>query len=216
MKLSICLFTLILCLFLLPLNSEAGGLGIFVPATFGNADFSGYSHEENHFGIGFLFDTNVAENHIFHYRLNAGLEFFEHTYPEFVYDNTLMYYVESRTDAYALMRIALDNTFGFAVLRTQVLRLWLGPQVRLGWILGDRSGVTLGAGLTLLGMNFNMGSVFTLSLEAGYRFAGNIYFDTVSDYSYDGTSWDSEGSINNEAYMKLSFIFRLGDIYERY
>jgi hypothetical protein len=65
-------------------------------------------------------------------------------------------------------------------------------------VLGD--GFVAGAGLTVLGLNFNMGPVFTLGLDAGYLFDVDIY--------------DNDVGFNHMFQVKLSVIFRIADRYD--
>ena len=71
------------------------------------------------FGIGFTLDTAVARNKLFNYRLNIGPERFD-----IDFDN-------SGGATAELYGLAADNTFGFGVMRTEKVRLWAGPRVRI-------------------------------------------------------------------------------------
>lgn len=205
-----------------PNASLAGGFGIHIPVTFGTAKYDFFSTDENHFGLGFIFDTSVGENRVFNYRLNVSFEYFEqsHTYSYYEFSphylDPYLFSVDYHNEDF---RLAMDNTFGFAVLRTRIVRLWLGPQVRGGFMFGDRAGVTIAPGLTVLGLNFNLSPVFTLGIEGGFRLAANLYFDEYRQDYYDDyidEYYDihvAGSSSNNELYLKLSFIFRSRDKY---
>ena len=70
------------CIILFSSTLFAGGLGIAFPFGFGTTDYDWYEADANHFGINFVFDTNVAKRSVFNYRLNAGVEFFNHEYEQ--------------------------------------------------------------------------------------------------------------------------------------
>lgn len=217
--LSIFIFCFII---ILSTSLYAVGLGIAFPYGTGNTDYDIYDADASQIGINFIFDTNVAKQSVFNYRLNVGVEFFNHDweYEYYYYD---YYYGYSSYDyLYGTnegIRIVTDHTFGFGIVKSRVVRLWLGPTVRFGYITGDYAGITLGGGLTLLGLNFNMGPVFTLALEAGYLFDADIYFDGVEidEYSYNAGTWvyeSSDAGINNMFVAKLSILFRINDTYD--
>lgn len=213
MKKSLILSAVFSFIFLFNGSVFAAGLGIAFPFGSGTTDYDLYEADASRFGINFVFDSNVANNRVFNYRLNAGVEFFTHDYEEEYYSSYYGYY-----DYYSYsnegIRIVTDHTFGFGIVRTSVVRLWLGPTVRIGFVSEDESGITLGAGLTALGLNFNFGPVFTIGLEAGYLFNADLYFDDVAyeeDYYYEDSS--STG-LNQMFVVKLSFLFRINDTYD--
>ncbi|MEJ2054621.1 MAG: hypothetical protein P8X42_11945 [Calditrichaceae bacterium] len=200
----------------------AAGLGISFPSAFGTTKYDNYDADASQFGINFIFDTNVARNSLFNYRLNFGVEFFNHDFSfEYEYFNYDYYITDYATysGTHEGIRIVADNTFGFGIVKSPVIRLWMGPNIRFGFIAGDETGITVGAGATILGLNFNMGRVFTLALEAGYLFDADIYFDSryVEFYSYEAGTWVedySDTGINNLFTIKLSILFRIRDNYE--
>lgn len=198
---------------LIPKQVLATGLGLYFPFTYGSANFDDFEVDERHFGIGFIMDGNVAKDNIFNYRLNIGLEYFEHAIYQGEYNSVLDYweYFDYEGEQW---RLAVDNTFGIGFLRSRYVRWWMGPQIRLGFIFGDRSGFTLGGGITALGLNFNLGPVFSLSLEGGYRLALNVFFSEL-DTETNTREFSGEKSANNEGYVKLSFIFRIRDNFKK-
>ena len=191
----------------------AAGLGIAFPYGTGTTDYDIYEADASHFGINFVFDTNVAKQSVFNYRLNFGVEFYNHEYDYSGYDYYYgySYYGSGSVEG---VKIVTDHNFGFGILKSRVVRLWLGPNVRVGFITGDDTGITLGAGLTALGLNLNFGPVFTLGLEAGYAFSADLYFDDVI-YEYNGYYDESSNAgLNNLFVAKLSILFRIHDTYD--
>jgi hypothetical protein len=192
----------------------AGGLGIAFPFGTGSTDYDIYEADASQFGINFVFDSNVAKRSVFNYRLNFGVEIFNHEYEYDYYDYYWDYYVYG-TGSVEGIKIVTDHTFGFGIVKTSVVRLWLGPNVRFGFIAADESsGISLGGGLTALGLNLNFGPVFTLGLEAGYLFNADIFFDDViyedTYYSYESSS----AGLSNMFVAKLSILFRIHDTYD--
>ena len=211
-----------ICILSFTTSNYAAGLGIAFHSGFGQTTYNDFDADASQFGINFIFDTNVSKNNIFNYRLNFGIEFFNHdftyeySYYDYYYGMTFYDYYDGSFDG---LRIVTDHTFGFGIVKSSVIRLWMGPNVRLGFIAGDNAGITLGGGLTILGLNFNMGSVFTLALEAGYMFDADIYFDSIYNeiYNYNAGSWfeyNEDSGLNNLFVAKLSFLFRIHDTYE--
>lgn len=201
-------------MFCLPNVSSAVGLGIQIPtigsgtstATIGDEELS--DTDNNHFGFAFVFDTKLANPGVFNYRLQIG-------YESFKLENEYYYSIMNNPDD-NLSRFSIDNTFGFAVLQTSIVRLWLGPQIRLSYMTYSDNFIELdlfGIGFApVIGSNFNMGSFFTLAPELGYRFS--IYSGLISTTE----AWITEDSedyklINREFFIKLNIIFRLNDYY---
>ena len=199
------------CIILFSSTLFAGGLGIAFPFGFGTTDYDWYEADANHFGINFVFDTNVAKRSVFNYRLNAGVEFFNHEYEQYYDDGYFSYYNYYSHEG---LRIVTDHTFGFGIVKSSVVRLWIGPNVRFGFLAGDEAGLTIGGGLTALGLNFNFGRVFTLGLEAGYLFNADLYFDSIDeiDTYYDYDTIDS--GLNNMFVVKVLILFRINDEYD--
>ncbi len=191
----------------------AAGLGIAFRYGTGSVNYDLYEGNTNHFGINFVFDSNVAKRSVFNYRLNAGVEFFEQDY-DVTYDYGYLYYDTEYNEG---IRIITDHTFGFGIVKSRVVRLWLGPNIRFGFVAADESGLCVGGGLTALGLNFNFGPVFTLGLETGYQFYADLYFDDVVSNEYVEDYYLYEGSstgLNNMFFLKVSILFRIHDTYD--
>jgi len=168
------------------------------------------------YGGSLVFDTAVAHDSLFNYRANFAIQALE--------SDTESGDIKYKTEG---MRFALYNSFGFGVVRTKSIRLWLGPQFGVHYIDADTtktmpdftivrigaSYVTMpteskkksednGGGISLgfvLGVNFNIGPTLTLGLDGGGR-----AFVTGNN---TGANAGPEGFVN------VSVIFRIDDSY---
>lgn len=163
-------------------------------------DFDG---DRSRMAFGFVLDTTVARNQLFNYRFQIGYEAWEDDVSGF--------------GEFDMRGITMSHDFGFGVLRTPNVRLWLGPELKFSYASGDIDRIPFadvysfeyGVG-PVIGANFNIGSTVTLGLKAGYIFSGFIGViendhHTYEDYDFDGSS--------NELYFNAVIIFRIGDYF---
>lgn len=168
------------------------------------------------YGGSLVFDTAVAQDSLFNYRANFAIQALE--------SDTKGGDIKYKTEG---MRFALYNSFGFGVVRTESIRLWLGPQFGVHYIDADttrtepdfsllRVGASYvsvpteskkksgdnGGGISLgfvIGVNFNIGSSLTLGLDGGCR--GFV------------TGNDVGANAGPEGFMNVSLVFRINDSY---
>ena len=158
------------------------GLGATVQSGAGSGEqtLDGWFDEDidmGTFNIGFTLDTALTDESTFNYRLGVGLENVV-TEPDFSYDADLS-------------GIFISNDFGFAVFKNSQTRVWLGPQVKVGFYGGDNDVnddiaiVVFGFG-PVVGANFKVGSNLVLAAKAGlifHSYAGEG--ETPGGYVYD-------------------------------
>lgn len=164
--------TLVVALALfIPAAASATGMGGYVQFGGGSLDLEldfdtipTFDDEADslHVGGGFVLDTNCAMDKLLNYRMNIGLE-----------------YVDTNFDTFndpSMWGVVFDNTLGFGVYRGPDSRLWLGPQVRLGYYWGDGSGAmedfstaVVGFG-GVVGVNIHFGRLHSLALTVGGRY----------------------------------------------
>lgn len=150
--------------------------------------------------IGFVLDTNVAKDSLFNYRFNVAIDAIE---------------IESeRGIDIEADGFAMDHTFGFGVLRTPQVRLWIGPQINLSYYheeydhdgnyYYDNDFDLFGFGIgPAMGVNFNIGELFTLTATHGYKFTWLFGSDFRDDfYGYEG-----------QYYINFGILFRINDAY---
>ncbi len=197
----------------LPQRANAFGIGVFVPVYGTGGGTYTWDDEGNETdydlsysgGFGIVLDTKVAKKGLFNYRLNLGYHKATHTYNDYDVEDFKYY--------------TMDHSFGFGIVKTRFLRLWMGPQLRLAYMnyeISDDSGTYsqygLGFGIApVLGANFNFGKVFTVAMDLGYRFSS--YAGTAE---FDGSYYDTNDFTKSSQtfFVNLSLIFRIGDYYE--
>ncbi len=184
-------------------------------------------------GLGITMDTNLAKDKLLNYRMDLDIGFGVDVYKEssyfFKYDNP------------PFLAINTVHTLGFGVYRSQIVRVWLGPQISLGGMFGAPNiyggfnkahaawGINGGLG-GALGLNVNIGEIFTIAFTAAVRgegvFRNHSYqkysgYDTFLFYStplfipmvlYPVQSREDSG-IRVYGQFNLSFIFRINDTY---
>lgn len=181
-------------------------------------------------GFGIVFDTAVARKERFNYRASLS------------YESTIAP-GNKFFKSFSMNRIMLINTFGFSLLSNNYFRLWMGPQLALGYkfyrynrrgfdqhitieiIEYTNTKIDLGMANIggVLGINANLGSTFTLFFETGIRFGmitGN-YNDTdmmvirpsTTPLPLDLSKKSDVGSGNLEIFIQIGFMFRIKDKY---
>lgn len=160
-------------------------------------------------GFGVVFDTNLAQDRLFNYRLNASIQFVDQEVEQQGVGNS----VEGTS-------LALDQTFGFGIVRTPEFRLFVGPSIHLGvggmddeidvgGFEDDYDQTTFTAGIgPELGMNFNLGSHLTLSFSTFARYGVQVqsFDDFFDDLGSDGDFVGDEVRVGAVA----SVFFRFG------
>ena len=198
-----------------PMVASAAGMGVYVPVSLGDSGSYTYSPDytsdvevdrdyKTSAGLGLTFDTNIGKDKLFNYRL--GLE-----YINLKVDNSDF---TSSNTGYG--RFNLVNTFGFGVLRTESVRLWIGPRINVGWNVdaSDASYSELAFELGIapaIGVNVNLGRVVSLAADIDYRFA------TVAG------AWDSDTLLNSGSYTgsvtgataRFYVLFRFGEEFQK-
>jgi hypothetical protein len=191
----------------------ASGMGVYVEQGTGSGNWdiqqrgtgweNRYSADTDHSAFGLIFDTNLSEDSVFNYRLSIGRDTFDSTLTDGGWQGKVN-----------LKGIVIDNDFGFGVVRTEIVRIWLGPEIRLASYTGSLKGspgsdIKLkGGGIgAVVGANFNIGSVVTLALKANYL---------LNSYSGDenvASGWGYEHKLKEKGLLGVQFglIFRFGE-----
>jgi len=212
------LFYLLIMIFGLTLgvsNSFALGLGVTYGTGSGSGEFDpdadifdeyeddssdydapSFDIDTSYSGFGFVLDTNVSKDALFNYRLDLQ-------YGTFTYENDYGWEID-------LDQFTMDHTFGFRIYRNELVRIWLGPQIRLSYATGDYKNridyTQYGFGIApVVGVNFNPGKVVSPALTVGYRYQG-IYG------TRDGGGTDDDYTATDSAlFLNLTLLFRLNE-----
>jgi len=191
-----------------PMMLQAGGIGVYIPYSIGQKttgtfysssgtnDYSLDENIENKAGIGLAFTSNLGKEKMFAYTL--GLEY---TNPKF----------ENWQDS--ATKIGIINTFGFGVYRSDIIKLWIGPRLNLGYETYDSNGYSY-SGLEIgiapaTGINVNLPGNVSITFDIDYKFAwqggsasGSAGFlDTYESYTSSPTGMTA----------RLGVMYRFGE-----
>lgn len=200
MKKIVVVLALIAIYSLLPApNSYAVGFGFFGELEAGDGEFEfdfgdEFDVDSKAYSLGVSFDTDPIGQKVFSYRLNVG------------YSNLELEDDESVT--LELDGFVIDNTFCFGLVRSPNTKVWIGPQVRLGYYSGDSGHLSYDGGdfgddidieLTTfaiagtIGANFRGVGNSSFTLNIGVRisgFAGEVeYLSLDEDIEGDTTTY---------------------------
>ncbi len=127
----------------------------------------------NHYEVGVTYDSNLAGNRLFNYRISANLQ---------VVDQHLDVASTQLADIQG-SGFALNQLFGFGLYRSPRMRVFLGPMLHLGVVAFDDRERLAGGGKVEyeevlftaglgpeLGVNLHVAKRLTVSLSAHYRY----------------------------------------------
>ncbi|MCJ7764684.1 MAG: hypothetical protein MUP09_01965 [Thiovulaceae bacterium] len=167
----------------MPMAANAAGMGVYIPISTGDSGSYTETYDNKLIpdrdididykasaGLGIAFDTNIGKDRLFNYRL--GLEFMKQEVDKV--DGT-----SCTNDCDFGTRVNIVNTFGFGVLRTQTVRLWVGPRINVAynWDTGDNGYARVGYEFGVapaVGINVNLGRVVSLAADLDYRVAATV------------------------------------------
>jgi len=182
------------------------GIGPFGSAGIGMQSWDGKFVRPWNAGGGIMFDTALARDTLINYRTTVSFaQNYEYRYSKRpslftipvsgggytarIYQTV---YYRSR-ELVKPFSLDLASGIGFGVVRTPIVRFWLGPEYFLKLITtGSKRYLGLSAGLGLvLGLNINIGSLVTLAFSGSGRV---MYSYRYSEYTSIDTSDFVEGS----------------------
>lgn len=192
-------------------NAHAIGFGFNLTGGGGSTDWEAnhewdsswdfdFDTDDKRGGIGFIFDTAVAKDTLFNYRLNIGSEA-----------------VDYETDGGGTFETTgwfMAHDFGFGIVRKGRLRLWVGPEVRLSYSEGEMdinkdwemNVFSIGVG-PVVGLNVNFGKTLTLALKAGALSMGS---GGILEDNFWEDEYNLEGS-GSYSFVNVGLIFRIGN-----
>lgn len=141
--------------------------------------------------LSFVLDTAVSSSRLFNYRFTIGTE-------------------TSTVRGMEFQGRSMTHSFGFRVVDIPVLRLWIGPEIRIAGYedFEDRStgsrhgGFILGLGIgPVVGLNFHLPEVVSFGLSFAYQrmsYSGH----------HGGTDYEAESF---GGYVQASMLFRFNE-----
>ena len=154
----------------------AVGFGAFIDVSGGSgeaewaSDYDSWDIDSSSFSGGFVFDTSPTNRSPFNYRLNVGVS------SQKLQDDAG---IDLKSTG-----IYIENIFGFAIVKNENFRWWIGPLVRVGYYSGKTDTIQYGYysfktevdyaefGIgAVTGINFKAGNVI-ISPSVGLRFTG--------------------------------------------
>ncbi|MCK5789127.1 MAG: hypothetical protein KAH32_09010 [Chlamydiia bacterium] len=213
----------------MPMVVSAAGMGVYVPFSVGDTAELTHDNDQVSFtydqtldfksaaGIGFVFDSNIGKDKLFNYRI--GLEYM----PEEMDTSTINGYTSTcgGHDYCDMSRFNIVQTFGFGVLRTKMVRLWVGPRINIAWnwrsndydagyYTATESEVAFEFGIApAVGVNVNLGKLVSLGFDVDYRFAG-----VVGAWEDDGNTGTYSGNVKG-ATARFTLLFRFGEEFQK-
>jgi hypothetical protein len=179
-------------------SSFAAKHGLFLDVSSGageaewDTDIIAWDIDTSSFSGGYVFDTNPSKNKVFNYRLNVGIGSQE--------------IKDDFGDSLDSTGLYAENIFGFAFVKNDSLRWWVGPLVRVGYYSGDVESTVLDVtyaefalGL-VTGLNFNVGNSI-ISPSLGVRVHG-----FAGEGEAAGIKEDIEGNFTN-IFFNVAFLF---------
>jgi len=159
--------------------------------------------------LGFVLDTAIAKDKLFNYRFSLLSE-------------------ENNADASGynidMKGISTVHDFGFGVVRNRVMRLWIGPELRLSYYNdispsfatsrqfdGEVVGLSVGPAI---GLNIHLPRVVSFSVAGVYYIASQYagQYDVTDSNGVSYGTVDVEDS-SNGLYITASILFRFNDNY---
>ena len=224
----VCLIILT-CLFISAISIHLHAFGIGGSITGGGGerywtkDIAKFSNGDKNLQIGggLVLDSNMARLKLFNYRLTAC-------------------YNKMYGDTQDLSFINTYHSFGFGLVKKKYVRLWMGPQIGVGYGYGDAEKTTfmgmfmrdsfnykaLNASLGLVvGVNINLGKYISIIIEGGGRYnflagttkySGIIYGLGVIVPTPPGKSDFDLINHGPEGFASLGVMIRINDTYRSY
>lgn len=208
----------------LPMSVSAAGMGVYIPLSLGDTssvtatdDDTDIDHDFDFdykpaVGFGLVFDSNIGKNKLMNYRV--GIEY-QKTTRDTIDGHSCSRYCD-------MTRLNLVQTFGFGVLRTRMVRLWVGPRINIAWNYqstdydtGYYENTYTEAAFEIgiapaVGVNVNLGRVVSLAFDVDYRFAGIVGAYDDNEFSSGTYSGATKG-----ATARFSVLFRFGETFDK-
>jgi len=185
-------------------NAQAFGIGGYFEygKVTGEVEFLGIDDTDfdaDQYGVGVVFDTNLARNSLFNYRGTFGYRSSEHTFETSLGD------LDLDADGFEM-----NHLFGFGLIRTKRVRVFVGPAIRIGVDVFDTDSgtdlvnVDFGIGPEI-GLNLHLARHLTVSPWAAYQ-----YHYLVQAVDVNGVGNDTGDGYEHVVKAGISILFRSG------
>jgi hypothetical protein len=172
---SFCLFV-----FIIAKGVMAFGMGGYMTIGGGNTSYgynkyeyfaTGKLKESENWAVGggLIMDSNLASDRVFNWRMHLSGERL----------------TADREAEMKLVRLRMNHVFGFGIVRTKRVRLWLGPQIGINYSWGDRTKERYYYGIGPLGMKWQL-AFLPAGLLSPNNFGYGIFRDKISIIRYGG------------------------------
>ncbi len=163
------------------------------------------SKDADHRSFGLVLDSAVAKDRLYNNRFQFG------------YDRLTLKPGQGSM-YYDLRGYTISNDFGFSLVRSDDIRLWFGPEVKVSVLWGDdknslgtviRNVGFVGWGVgPVVGLNINMGSAAAFCLKGGFLFSRYRGYGDRTNYLYA----DADYKIKEDTpFINIGVIFRMGN-----
>ncbi len=161
-------------------------------------------------GAGLILDTAAAKNELFNYRLNLG-------YQNVIGDGVDFF------DRFSYHRLQLCNTFGLGFYRSDIARIYIGPQLMLSYdfkynsygktrLYTIRNGSSGNTGVDDPIVMGYLGLVFGFNIHAGNN--ATFTMDLGGRVGYGGFVTGPDFRVTRlEAFTNIGFMYRIGDTF---
>ena len=194
----------------IPMVASATGMGVYIPFNITETEELEYDSISGTYdfkykpsaGFGIVFDSNIGKDKLYNYRFS-----FEYSSTEL---DTINGYTLS--DTLTKDKFNFVNTFGFGVLRTKTVRLWVGPRINIQFENGqykEIDQISAGVGIAaVLGVNVNLGRTVSLSADLDYHAVSVAGTEESLYFSEDYTA------INKGVTARFYVLFRFGETFK--
>jgi hypothetical protein len=202
------------CLALFAAPAWSGGVGGSFSYGDGDGDvddtddfFPDLDTSADYFEVGFTYDSNLAADRLFNYRMSLNLQLVE--------QELSLGPISADIDGTGF---SLNQLFGFGLIRTKNVRVFVGPTIHLGVTIFDdeQAGVDIEEVLVVaaigpeVGVNLHLGRRLTMSLTGYYRYGLQVQ---AFDSPISGTN-QSDGVFTGDEHrvgLTTAIYFRFGN-----
>ena len=146
-------------------TAHAGGYGVYLESEISSSKINDHGRDRGFdaemWGLGFMWDGNIAVDELMNYRLEVGYRLGERDLDEHSNET--------------VNGFTIDQTLGFGFFRSSLIRAWAGPSVRLNFdwygTQGDVDIVDVAIGLgPRVGLNLHLTETLSATTSVAYHY----------------------------------------------